>query len=110
MATEPGKELLWKYAFGKCEKHELAFVEEWLNADLENRKTLERIKLYDAISESKGGSSMRSDESFQELKEDSPYKEYYLAFGIMILVFILLSLIYFLKKIAKKYQQEIKLL
>ena len=92
MATEPGKELLWKYSFGQCEPYEIAFVEAWLKADPENQKLLDRIKLYESIHESSGGSMLTEGEQLEAIKVHKPYAGFFLAFLIIILVFILLTI------------------
>lgn len=98
MATEPGKELLWKYVFGQCEPHEIAFVEAWLKADSENQKTLDRIRLYESMDETKGGSQLNENETMVELKEEKPFSNFIIAIIIILLVFILLFIYSFMKK------------
>jgi hypothetical protein len=90
MATEPGKELLWKYAFGQCEPHEISFVEAWLKSDPENQKVLDRIRLYESIDEAKGGSQLDGNEKMVELKEEKQYANFVIAIIIILIVFILL--------------------
>lgn len=98
MALEPGKELLWKYAFGQCDAAEIAFVENWLKENPENQKELERIQFYQSIQDSENGSGMKAMEKRGEITEDKPYKAYVLPLLIIILVFILLFIYSLIKK------------
>jgi hypothetical protein len=97
MAIEPGKELLWKYISGHCDPHEVEFVNSWLQSDPENEKTLERLRLYQTISKSNGEKNETQTDDTGQIEEESILSTYLPAIILIFLVFILLSLYFFIK-------------